>query len=168
MNKLKGYVRNKVKPEGSIVEGYVAEEAMTFSSHYFWDVSTKFNRSNRNVDPPPQRVSFRCSNRPEIDTYRSQFKSLFPKKDMKKEFPDSFGSQIHQRHVDSDKDAEVCITSELFALACRPTWTPISINSCVVDGVRYVVHSRDERRTTQNSGICSPGPDEEMYYGQLQ
>ncbi|GJX53620.1 hypothetical protein Tco_0281989 [Tanacetum coccineum] len=27
---------------------------------------------------------------------------------------------------------------------------------------------RDERRTTQNSGICSPGPDGEMYYGQLQ
>nr|GEX49920.1 hypothetical protein [Tanacetum cinerariifolium] len=37
-----------------------------------------------------------------------------------------------------------------------------------VDGVRYAVHSRDECHTTQNSGICSPGPDEEMYYGQLQ
>ncbi|GJX21216.1 hypothetical protein Tco_0223893 [Tanacetum coccineum] len=106
--------------------------------------------------------------RPEIDTYRSQFKSLFPNKDMKEEFPDWFGSQIRQRHVDNDKDPEVSTTSELFALACGPTWTPISINSCVVDGVRYVVHSRDERRTTQNSGICSPGPDGEMYYGQLQ
>nr|GEW37517.1 hypothetical protein [Tanacetum cinerariifolium] len=51
-----------------------------------------------------------------------------------------------------------------FALACGPTWTPISINSCVVDGVRYVVYSRDERRITQNNGICSPGPDGEMYY----
>lgn len=30
------------------------------------------------------------------------------------------------------------------------------------------MQSRDERRTTQNSGICSPGPDGEMYYGQLQ
>nr|GEX02148.1 hypothetical protein [Tanacetum cinerariifolium] len=68
----------------------------------------------------------------------------------------------------NDKDPEVSTTSELFALACGPTWTPISINSCVVDGVRYVVHSRDERRITQNSGICSPGPDGEMYYGQLQ
>ncbi|GKB83416.1 zinc finger, CCHC-type containing protein, partial [Tanacetum coccineum] len=87
---------------------------------------------------------------------------------MKEEFPDWFWSQIRQRHVDNDKDPEVSITSELFALACGPTWSPISINSCVVDGVRYVVHSRDERRTTQNSGICSPGPDGEMYYGQLQ
>nr|GEZ50510.1 hypothetical protein [Tanacetum cinerariifolium] len=38
--------------------------------------------------PLSQRVSFRCSDRPEIDTYRSQFKSLFPNKDMKEEFPD--------------------------------------------------------------------------------
>ncbi|GJS01251.1 hypothetical protein Tco_0317759 [Tanacetum coccineum] len=35
MKKLKGYVRNKAKLEGSIAEGYVAEEALTFSSHYF-------------------------------------------------------------------------------------------------------------------------------------
>ncbi|GJS87063.1 hypothetical protein Tco_0769699 [Tanacetum coccineum] len=117
MKKLKGYVRNKAKPEGSIAEGYVAEEALTFSSHYFRDVTTKFNRPDRNVDPPPPT-----------------FKSLFPNEDMKEEFPEWFGSQIRQRHVDNDKDPEVSTTSELFALACGPTWTPISINSCVVDG----------------------------------
>ncbi|GJT35978.1 zinc finger, PHD-type containing protein [Tanacetum coccineum] len=38
MKKLKGYVRNKAKPEGSIAEGNIAEEALTFSSHYFRDV----------------------------------------------------------------------------------------------------------------------------------
>ncbi|GJT04658.1 hypothetical protein Tco_0839120, partial [Tanacetum coccineum] len=127
MKKLKGYVRNKAKPEGSIAEGYVAEEALTFSSYYFRDVTMKFNRLDRNVDPLPQRVSFRCSDRPEIDTYRSQFKSLFPNKDMQEEFPYWFGSQTMTK-----------------------------------------TQSRDERRTTQNSGICSPGPDGEMYYGQLQ
>nr|GEY13727.1 hypothetical protein [Tanacetum cinerariifolium] len=85
----------------------------------------------------------------------------FPNKDMKKEFPNWFRSQIRQRHVDND--------SELFALACGPTPTPISVNSCVVNGVRFVVHNRDERRTTQNNGICSPGgKDGEMYYGRLQ
>ncbi|GKB87929.1 hypothetical protein Tco_0960201 [Tanacetum coccineum] len=179
MKKLKGYVRNKAKPEGSIAEGYVAEEALTFSYHYFQDVTTKFNHPDSNVDPPPPTCQFQvfrsvCKliglrsvirfdaqelkkvkwyvlhNIPEIDTYRSQFK------------------RFRQRHVDNDKDPEVSTTSELFALACGPTWTPISINSCVVDGVTYVVHNREERRTTQNSGICSPGPDGEMYYGQLQ
>ncbi|GKA48379.1 F-box domain containing protein [Tanacetum coccineum] len=103
-----------------------------------------------------------------MDHHEFPARHLFPNKDMKEEFPEWFGSQIRQRHVDNDKDPEVSTTSELFALACGPTWTPISINSCVVDGVRYVVHNRDERRTTQNSDICAPGPDEEMYYGQLQ
>nr|GEV05064.1 hypothetical protein [Tanacetum cinerariifolium] len=64
-----------------------------------------------------------------------------------------------------DNDPGVSATDELFALACGPTPTLISVNSCVVNGVRFVVHSRDERRTTQNSGICSPGgKDGEMYY----
>ncbi|GKD51136.1 hypothetical protein Tco_1280112, partial [Tanacetum coccineum] len=61
---------------------------------------------------------------------------LFPNKDMQEEFPDWFGSQIRQRHIDNDQDPEVSTTSELFALANGPSWTPISVNSCVVDGVR--------------------------------
>nr|GEX94402.1 hypothetical protein [Tanacetum cinerariifolium] len=72
-------------------------------------------------------------------------------------------SKIRQRHIDNG----VSTTSELFALACGPTPTLISVNSCVVNGVRFVVHCRDERRTTQNSNICSPGgKDGEMYYGE--
>ncbi|GJV66467.1 hypothetical protein Tco_1481976 [Tanacetum coccineum] len=145
-NRPRTVQRNKAKPEGSIAEGYVAEEALTFSSHYFRDVTTKFNRPDRNVDPPPPTCQFQvfrsvCKsiglrsvirfdaqelkkvkwyvlhNSPEIDTYRSQFKSLFPNKDMKEEFPEWFGSQTRQRHVDNDKDPEVSTTSELFALA---------------------------------------------------
>nr|GEX48586.1 hypothetical protein [Tanacetum cinerariifolium] len=81
MKKLKGYVRNKAKLGGSIAEGYVVEEALTFSSHYFRDVTTKFNRPDRNVDPPPPTC---------------QFKSKFPIKDMKEEFPDWFGSQLQE------------------------------------------------------------------------
>nr|GEW99263.1 hypothetical protein [Tanacetum cinerariifolium] len=76
--------------------------------------------------------------------------SEFPKKDMKEEF------------------LGVRKSSELFTLGYGPSHTPISVNSCVVNGLRFIVYSRDERRTTQNSGICLPGPDEEMYYGQLE
>ncbi|GKA29703.1 reverse transcriptase domain-containing protein [Tanacetum coccineum] len=98
--KLKGYVRNKAKPEGSIAEGYVAEEALTFSSHYFLDVTTKFNRPDHNVDPPPPTCRFQVF-----------------------------------RSVGNDQDLEVSTTSELFALASGLSWTPVSVNSCVVDGV---------------------------------
>ncbi|XP_062112440.1 uncharacterized protein LOC133823592 [Humulus lupulus] len=50
MKKLKNYVRNKARPEGSIAEGYVADEALTFCSMYFKGVETKFNCLDRNVD----------------------------------------------------------------------------------------------------------------------
>jgi len=50
MKKLKAYVRNKARPEGSIAEGYVAEEALTFCSMYLEGIQTKFNRSDRNED----------------------------------------------------------------------------------------------------------------------
>nr|GEW23125.1 hypothetical protein [Tanacetum cinerariifolium] len=119
MKKLKNYVRHKAKSEGLIAKGYVGEEALTFSSHYFRNVTTKLNRPDRNVDPRPP-------------TY---------------------------------KDPGVSASRELFSLVCGPTPTLISVNSCVVNGVRFFVHSRDECRTTQNNGICSPGgKDGEMYY----
>nr|GEV14107.1 isovaleryl-CoA dehydrogenase, mitochondrial [Tanacetum cinerariifolium] len=169
MKKLKNYVQNKAKPEGSIAEGYVAEEALTLSSHYFRDVTTKFNRPDLiRIDHQELKKVIWCvlHNSPEIDTYLVKFKSQFPNKDMKEEFPGRFGSQIRQSHV--DKDPGVSASSELFALACGPTPTPISVNSCVVNGVRFVVPNRDERRTTQNNVICLLGEDEEMYYDQLE
>ncbi|GKB75729.1 proton-dependent oligopeptide transporter family protein [Tanacetum coccineum] len=177
----------KDKSEGSIAEGYVAEEALTFCSHYFRDVTMKFNHPNRNVDCPPPTCQFQvfkslCKsiglqsviridhqelkkviwyvlhNSPKIDTYRAKFKCEFPEKRIPR--------LIRQCHVDNDPG--VSESSKLFALAYGPSHTPISVNSCVVNGVRFVVHNRDELRTTQNSGICSPGPDGEMYYGQLE
>ncbi|KAM6577970.1 hypothetical protein CsatB_029807 [Cannabis sativa] len=52
MKKLKNYVGNKARPEGSIAEGYVADEAVTFCSMYFKGSETRFNRLDRNEDAP--------------------------------------------------------------------------------------------------------------------
>ena len=45
---LKFYVHNKSHPEGSIAEGYIAEECATFCSKYLHDVETKHDREKRN------------------------------------------------------------------------------------------------------------------------
>ena len=45
---LKSYVRNKSRPEGPIVEGYIAEECATFCSRYLHDVETKHDHEERN------------------------------------------------------------------------------------------------------------------------
>ncbi|GJY83591.1 hypothetical protein Tco_0496967 [Tanacetum coccineum] len=42
----------RAKAEGSIAEGYVADEALTFCSMYLEDIETRFNRPDRNGDTP--------------------------------------------------------------------------------------------------------------------
>ena len=48
LKKFKEYVRNQTRVEGSIVEGYVIDEALTFCFMYLEGIETKFNRPDRN------------------------------------------------------------------------------------------------------------------------
>jgi len=49
--RFKSYVRNKAYPKGSIVEGYLVEEALTFCSRYLHEgVETRLNREGRNYN----------------------------------------------------------------------------------------------------------------------
>jgi len=52
----KGYVRNKAHPEGSIAEGYILDECLTFCSRSL-DMDTKLNCADRHesvaVNEPP-------------------------------------------------------------------------------------------------------------------
>ncbi|XP_019175589.1 PREDICTED: uncharacterized protein LOC109170907 [Ipomoea nil] len=50
LGSLKHYVRNKARPEGSIAEGYVASECLTFLSLYLDGIETRFNKQDRNND----------------------------------------------------------------------------------------------------------------------
>ncbi|OMO91599.1 Transposon, En/Spm-like protein [Corchorus capsularis] len=52
LGKLGSYVLNKWFPEGSIAEGYLAKECMTFYSRYLEDIETRFNRPSRNPGCP--------------------------------------------------------------------------------------------------------------------
>lgn len=44
----KKFVRNKSRPEGSIAEGYIAEETLTFCSRFLEGIDTRFNHPSRN------------------------------------------------------------------------------------------------------------------------
>ncbi|XP_039140514.1 uncharacterized protein LOC120277730 [Dioscorea cayenensis subsp. rotundata] len=44
------YVRNRASPEGSIAEGYLANECLTFASRYLVGTETSFNQSTRNEE----------------------------------------------------------------------------------------------------------------------
>ncbi|XP_057528460.1 uncharacterized protein LOC130807317 [Amaranthus tricolor] len=63
---LKTFVRNRGQPEGSIAEGYILEETITFCSRYLEGVETLFNRPRRNNDDNENAPSylFNASGRP--------------------------------------------------------------------------------------------------------
>ncbi|KAL0448686.1 UNVERIFIED_CONTAM: hypothetical protein Slati_1425000 [Sesamum latifolium] len=50
LKSLKGYVHNKAHPEGSIAEGYIIKECLTFMSMYLGGIETRYNRAARNYD----------------------------------------------------------------------------------------------------------------------
>ena len=60
LGKLKSYLRNKAQTKGSIVEGYMDEEALTFCYRYLDGIETIFNRLCHFNDEPhivPSNVS---------------------------------------------------------------------------------------------------------------
>ncbi|GJR82493.1 hypothetical protein Tco_0153278 [Tanacetum coccineum] len=131
------------------------------------DVTTKFNRPDHNVDCPPPTFQFQV--------FKSLCKSIglrsiirIDHQELKKVIWYVLHNSPEIDMYSRDNDPGVSESSELFTLACGPSQNLISVNFYVVNGVRFVVHSRDERRTTQNNGICLPGLDGEMYYGQLE
>ncbi|KAM0873064.1 hypothetical protein ACQ4PT_038316 [Festuca glaucescens] len=54
---LKGYVRTKSHPEGSIAEGYIFYECLNFCARYFERCETRISRLVRNDDPEPMSSS---------------------------------------------------------------------------------------------------------------
>ncbi|GJZ70845.1 kinase-like domain, phloem protein 2-like protein, partial [Tanacetum coccineum] len=53
-----GCVFFQTRGQKKVLSVHQGEEALTFSSHYFRDVTTKFNRPDRNVDFPPPTCQF--------------------------------------------------------------------------------------------------------------
>ncbi|GJZ69814.1 hypothetical protein Tco_0633364 [Tanacetum coccineum] len=143
MKKLKNYVRNKAKPEGSIAEGYVAEEALTFCSRYLKDdVETRFNRLGRNDDGLPEEEPDK------FQVFRSVCKPTGRMKETR------LTTDVMQAVVwfvlnnSPEVDADI--------LAYRDACTYLA---CIVNGVKFVVHERDILHTTQCSGVSTPGLD---------
>lgn len=50
MGQYKGYVHNRARPEGCIVERYLDDECLTFISRYLHNVPTIFNEPERNTE----------------------------------------------------------------------------------------------------------------------
>ena len=57
---------------------------------------------------------------------------------------------------------------ELYALSLGAHVMAQTYTGCIVNGVRFMVASRDTKRATQNSGVMVEGENGEKYYGVLE
>ena len=67
MGTLKGYVKNKARPEGCIAESFIDKECLNFCSMYLNDVDTLFNKvehNNEMMDSDGEISIFSCKGRP--------------------------------------------------------------------------------------------------------
>ncbi|XP_074377014.1 uncharacterized protein LOC141718530 [Apium graveolens] len=161
--KLKSYVCNRSKPEGSIAEGYIAEEYVTFCSRFLAaDETTKTTCA--------QQFSKEGQHKLNIISERVGIKMelLFIWKML-------IGRE-HQALVDSHENTNrykrarrhtaefwdwlreevgkmVEVSSDLGVFALGPNRTARRFTGYVVNGYRFHTSDRDSRCTTQNSSV---------------
>ncbi|XP_027922753.1 uncharacterized protein LOC114180648 [Vigna unguiculata] len=142
LGKLKSYVRNKAQPEGSIAEGYLAEESLTFCSRYLDGIETIFNRIRRVDDEPDTMASSVSGLFPPVGKPVGGFTyfSLSTKEKL----------QAH-RHIKNDLNGPY--SDDLKFLAMGPIDCAKRYNAYNVNGFKFRTLERDHGLKTQNSGI---------------
>ncbi|KAK5786082.1 hypothetical protein PVK06_040709 [Gossypium arboreum] len=128
LSKLKSYCRNKRYPEGSIVEGYLAEEYMTFCSRYLEDVETRLNRPSRNAGLNDHNL---------VETYLFQ----------------SYGKPIGKVEI-AELDDISWIQAHRYVLFHHNSIEPLhKYSAFLINGYRFHTKYRERIRRTQNCGI---------------
>ncbi|WKA12924.1 hypothetical protein VitviT2T_030267 [Vitis vinifera] len=87
-------------------------------------------------------------------------------KRQEQEFPKWLVDRMKALRVKQSPEA----TDELYSLACGPDNRVHTYMGCIVNGVRFHTKDHDDRRITQNSGICVSGEhdgEEVDFYGVL-
>ncbi|KAM6581559.1 hypothetical protein CsatA_005333 [Cannabis sativa] len=164
MNKLKTYVGNKARPEGSIAEGYVADEAVTFCSIGIIKPLDHIGREKAEW--------YILQNSPEIQAYLDEHLAK-----IRHEYPNgnhdvlhrqTFRPWFHKKIYELRKLGTLQNGDELLALASGSDYLATFYEGCVVNGVRFIASKRDQKRKTQNSGVTVAGTEGLNYYGTLE
>ncbi|CAL5433319.1 unnamed protein product [Camellia sinensis] len=167
---LKSYMRNRSHPEGSIAQGYLVEECMTFCSRYLHDVESKLHRPLRNCDvnDNPEILmgralgkgkGFVLDNTTWVQAHREHRE--FIKRSHRRlrdydvdrrhndEFPKWFNSHVAELLATEN----VALSEEIKILALGPSRKATRFNGYIINGTRYHTKSCELRRKTQNSGV---------------
>ncbi|WVZ13620.1 hypothetical protein V8G54_011186 [Vigna mungo] len=164
------FVRNKAQPEGSIAEGYLAEESLTFCSRYIEDIETRFNKQRRVCDNPNDNECFVSSIFPlggkvVGDLIKRRSRGRRPSTTeietrVFKEFVDWFQRRIMNPETINS------MSTDLKFLARGPLDNARRFTAYNINGFKFRTLTRDEGLRTQNSGELKAS--RLIYYGKLE
>ncbi|BBH05136.1 hypothetical protein Prudu_016440 [Prunus dulcis] len=162
LGELKKSVRNRAKPEGSIIEAWVQYESLTFCGMYLKDVETAFNRPQRNnggmrkeklsvfaqsarpleiLDEESLAHWFVLNNCDEIMAYLDEHEEM-----MKREHPSHLVAQKHVNKLKSSNSPTY--SDELYNLAFGPIRAEL-FSGCYINGVKFLGAARDDKLCKQ-------------------
>ncbi|XP_074336049.1 uncharacterized protein LOC141673217 [Apium graveolens] len=181
--KLKSNVRNRSKPEGSIAEGYIAEECVTFCSRFLAaDETTKNNMCSTVFERGPTQAEYHIGTRRNKDGTIIHLEDVYWKASHRYVLFNTGNKEVerlleeHQALVDSHENMNrykraqrhttefwdwlreevgkmVEVSFDLGVFALGPNRTARSFTGYVVNGYRFHTSDRDSRCTTQNSVV---------------
>ncbi|CAL2257854.1 unnamed protein product [Prunus armeniaca] len=179
MKVLKGYVQNRNRPEGCIVERYIAEEAVEFCTKHLSDVSTVGVPSSQKMgvlkplssctvilvdrDLLNQAHLYVLENMEEVLPYIKEhmihIKTTYPKfrkrtKWLQDKHNSTFIQWLHFK-VQSELSGEEHngVSENLRWLAAGPSMAVPSYRSYLINAVKFNTKAQDDVRTVQNSGV---------------
>ncbi|XP_062119426.1 uncharacterized protein LOC133833422 [Humulus lupulus] len=162
MKVYKGYVRNRSRQEGCIVESYIAEEVVEFCSEYMVNVDS--------IGIPVRAREGVVENK----GINNGKPTLMEKEDWE---------VAHQNVLENTDEIQKELTDELHEvtetlrwLSLGPTRLAIKHDVFIINGCRFNTKARDDVRVTQNSGVSivaqtlqvSSARDKNPIYGEMK
>ncbi|RVW94540.1 hypothetical protein CK203_030792 [Vitis vinifera] len=179
MKVLKGYVRNRNRPEGCIAECYIAEEAIEFCTEYLSNVDVIGIPISANIDQkvgapiPGGQVVTIDSNlwlhahhyvlenttivQPYIEEHMEWLKLKNPRQSKRQKWLQDEHLRTFTYWLRKKIEAAIGnnepISETLKWIAHGPSHYISKYHGYVINGCRYHTKERDDLRTTQNSGV---------------
>nr|GEY59288.1 hypothetical protein [Tanacetum cinerariifolium] len=175
--RLKSYFRNKPQPEGSMAEGYVKDECLTFCSRYVEGVETLFNRPPRNDKTIYEKEIYMLNSRGrklgKVDILELDYTSLAQAhryvllnhdlKTIEKLVVEEFLGwlQLQVSFLEQNN-----FNKEVLSFAIGPSNVAKQCTGFIMNGLRFFTKCHEEFKKTQNSGVMVE-VEGGNYYGKL-
>ncbi|XP_060969620.1 uncharacterized protein LOC115720063 [Cannabis sativa] len=179
MKILKGYVRNRSRPEGSIVESYIVEEAVEFCSDFLSNVATvgsclprfdnEISKGGRGVSVcDVSRADREEAHRlvlqnvdevqPYIEKHFDWIKTTYPSKSrnhkwVQDEHYRNFSTWLKEKVIVEMSDSPNNVSQLLLSISHFPSFTVLKYQSYYINSTQFNTKDRDASRKTQNSGV---------------